>query len=154
MRPSIIAACVVLLVMGSVAGADPFAITVDIGACNDFYLECGDGVENTGVWSLHGYEYGCSHDDRLADGSLVVTGGYAYMGINIQQAGSPGDQNAMGCRTFVITLRSLSGTYEYSYVYLSGGTLDAHDGSGSCSVSLVSGPPAKAGAAAGADESQ
>lgn len=117
------------------------------GACNHYWLSLESSAP--GVYALHGYEYGCEYNDRLADGVLHIVGGYAYIGI-VGSSGGAGDYGNISHRNYVIDLSTRTGNYIYTYMYLSGGVADGHGGSGTVQLSMC--PTPKAHAMGGFDE--
>ena len=69
-------ACAVVLAFSS-AGQAGLCLDND-NFCNDYYF---DLVKGPGAYALHGYEYGCGIDNKVTQGALRVTGGYAYFCI-------------------------------------------------------------------------
>lgn len=89
-------------------------------ACNDFYF-CFERLQTgPAIYELHGYEYGCGSDDQLANGSIFVTGGYAYCGFNTQGRTGSGDYGNTAQRVYVINLSTNKGDYTYTYFAVSG----------------------------------
>lgn len=104
------------------------------GTCNDVFLTL-DEIE--GVYGLHGYEYGCGHNDRLYDGSLKIAGDNVYYGVVGalgQSAG--GDYGMYGYKNGVFSLSNFSGSCYWQYMYLSSGSAAGHGGTADISASL------------------
>jgi len=109
------------------------------GACNDHYLYL-DKLE-TGVYALHGFEYGCGYNDRLLDGSLQSAGGYAYIGLTgITGTSGSGDQGNLSGWNYIITLSSDTGSINLNFFYMSGGSVAGH-GFASMPATLIRGAP-------------
>ena len=114
-------------------------------SCNDCYLSLERSAPG-GVFALHGYEYGCGYQDRLADGSLLFAGGYAYIGLVLSLGSSSGcgDCGSIGARNYVIDLSNMQGEYLYNYVYMNGGVIDGHCGNGEAVMRIGCPPPGTA----------
>jgi len=107
--------------------------------CNDHYLYL-DKLE-TGVYALHGFEYGCGWNDRLLDGSLQATGGVAYIGLAcIAGTSGSGDQGNLSGWNYIIDLSSDTGTFNINFFSLSGGAVNGW-GYASQAATLVRGAP-------------
>lgn len=146
------ALCIALafvLVMGVSSTSMATGVTLDIdGWCNNLWLSVAS--EASGVYSCHGYEYGCGAVDRMVDGVLHVTGGVAYFGL----AGCYGgvwDFGGLKVEPVVINVSSKQGQGYWSYHYISGGTLTGHGG-GPDAYTMTVGVPPQAPAEAGALE--
>lgn len=113
------------------------------GYCNDFWVNAAS--EASGVYSCHGYEYGCGYSDRMIDGVLRVAGGYGYFGLlGSYGQGSTTTYGMIKNENLVITLSAKTGSGSYLYVYNTG----SHGGAGSYTMSYPVPPPAPAEAGA------
>jgi len=127
-----------LLVLGFTSASMATGVKLDIGTyCNDLWLSCIS--EETGVYSAHGYEYGCGYENRLVDGTLRVTGGYAYWGLLGSYTGF--DYGGVKVENVVINLSTKAGDGTWGYFYSSGGAFGTHGGSGSYAMSWPQSPP-------------
>ncbi len=111
------------------------------GLCLDDAIYCNDDFvtmsKSEGVYSLHGYEAGCGYSDRLMDGSMILAGGYAYIGLTgAFGLSGAGDNGSVAMRHAVVNLSNYSFTNLWNYVYLSGGVIAGHSGSGTGTLSI------------------
>jgi len=123
-------ALAVVLVLGVSSASMATGIKLDMDSwCNDMWVSA-EKLEGANVYGLHGYEYGCGYEDRLLDGSLRVTGGYAYFGLtgNYGPGSAGGDSGKQQMVNVIITMSTKTGTGYYSYFYISGGTLTGFGG--------------------------
>lgn len=100
--------------------------------CNDYYLVC--SMMDTKIYECHGYEYGCSANDRILTGTVRVAGGYAYFGLT----GNYISQKLLSLNGITITLATKSGPGNWAYWYAVSGDIVVSN-SGTSTYSLVVG---------------
>jgi hypothetical protein len=148
-----LAAIVALLVLAGVAAAQSTDSGVSAGftkcwnsatSCNSFKFNVVSLAP--GYQMLHGYEYGCGYNDRIATGTAHVVGNQLYIGFSTNNAlASGGGVPRLGSLNGIVDLSNGNLTYDYAYHYDS-----FHFGSGTgqwvnCTKEVISG---------GRDESQ
>lgn len=135
------ALCIALafvLVLGFSSASMAVGVKLDIDNWgNDLWLSCIS--EESGIYSAHGYEYGLGYETRLVDGTLRVTGGYAYWGLLGSYAAF--DYGGVKVENVVISLPGRTGSGTYGYFYSSGGVLTSHGGSDTYTMSWPQSPP-------------
>ena len=135
-RCILILALAFIIVFGVFSLGLAFDVKLDaVSWCNDIYFK-GTSPGN-GVYSLHGYEYGCGYNDRIAHGSIHVTGGVAYFGFTSNSGTSAtGDNGSIWTMNVVIDLSSNTGTGTLQGFYESGGVLGSNGGSSNYTMSF------------------
>lgn len=108
------------------------------GWCNDYYFNVQSG--GGGIYSMHGYEYGCGQVNRLAGGTLHVAGSYAYVGVWGNNAGN-GDYGQTVSKDHIMNMAAGTWTGNYFFVQLQSGAVYSFGGSDS-GVWYLGGPPA------------
>lgn len=127
-----------LMVIPLATQASATSICIDqLGFCNDHFLVLQPGA--SGVYGLHGYEYGCGSSDTLLFGSMRLAGGYAYLGTGVS-AGSVAAHGLMSHRNFIVNLATYTGTY----VYIHYDEFGPYGGVGDCAINMCASPPVAA----------
>jgi hypothetical protein len=120
-------ALALVLVLGTAGTSMATGICLDnLNWCNDYYLNVKS--EGAGIYSAHGYEYGCGFGYfGRSHGTLLVTGGMVYIGLTTH-FDNIHDFGALKYHTFVIDLDTKRGAENWNYVYQSSSTLSGHGG--------------------------
>lgn len=138
-----------VLVMGVSSTSMAAGVQLENSFCNDIWVAF--GAVDAGVYSCHGYEYGCGYEDRFVDGTLRVVGGIAYFGLvgGYGTSCAAGDYGCFKNENVAISLSTKTGTGMYEYHYLTSGVPDGHGATGiSYTMTFPVPPPPTAEAAA------
>ena len=109
-------------------------LLIEQSGCNDYYFVA--NLLDTKIYELHGYEYGCGQNDRIATGTLHIAGGIAYFGWTTMIPQH--DYGQIGVFSAPISLSTKSGIGMYMYMQSDGGVLGS-SGSSSSSYSVSTG---------------